>query len=497
MAAYFKQFLSSLFLLSLSFQSLAATIVVNTDITGDGCTIVDAINSANADTAMSGCLGTSTGSFGDDTIVIPEILAIQNLFMVNNTAGTLGANGLPQITSNITIEGNNALIRRSSSPSVPDFRLFYVGAGGNLVLKNVRLVNGKQSNGSAVFVYGGHARIEDSEVRQNNATDPNGCTIANNGVGTFDASVELVNTRVTNNTGCGVVSSSSGAITGSVQLVVQDSVVSGNSRTGISVATGTARIDRSEVSHNVGSGVRSGNDVTLLMRDSTISNNKSASSTSTGGGVAIVIGTGSPVTTLINNTISENEAGTGGGIRHSLGTLNLVNNIVSGNTSLVSSANGKEILRQAGFSGGTPIAGNQRNNLIGTSAITTAQAVSGFVPHASDLLATSNGTVPTPLRKIVRGLKNNGGSGRSHAPAGGSPAIDAAVSTYILGAIFLFGEGCAFTTFFPSFATVTRSDQRGVQRPQGAACDIGAVEYEETTLFVIPLASGGTVIVDL
>lgn len=497
MIAYFKQFIVGSILLSLSFHSFAATIVVNTDTSGSGCTIMDAIDSANANSALGGCLLSTTGSFGDDTIVIPAAQAIQTLSVVNNTAGSLGANGLPQITSTITIEGNNALIQRSPSPTAPDFRLFYVGTGGDLVLKNVRLVNGRQNNGSAMFVYGGSARIENSEVHQNHSPDPAGFTIASFAVGAFDTRLELVRTDVSNNTGGGVVSTASGGVTGNVSLLVEDSVVSQNTESGITVATGSARIDRSEISYNQSSGVRSGNDVTLSVRDSTISNNKSTSSTSTGGGVAIVIGSGSPVTTLINNTITENEAATGGGIRHALGTLTLVNNIVSGNTTLASGTNGKEILRQAGFSGGTPVTDNQRNNVIGTSALTTAQAVTGFTPHASDLLATSDGTVPTPLRQIIQELKTNGGTSRTHAPTAGSPAIDAAVSTYSLGSLLLFGEGCAFTTFFPTFGIVTRGDQRGIKRPQGAACDIGAIEYEETTFYVIPLASGGTVVIDL
>lgn len=497
MANYLKRFILASVSLGLSFHTLAATIVVNTDTSGSGCTIMDAIDSANADSALGGCLLSTTGSFGDDTIVIPESQTIQTLFAVDNTAGSLGANGLPQITSKITIEGNNALIQRSPSPTAPDFRLFYIGTGGDLLLRNVRLVNGRHSNGAAVFVYGGKARIENSEVRANTPLDPNGYAIASFGVGSFDAGLELINTQVLNNNGGAVLSSSSGAITGSVQLLIQDSVVSANTRTGVLIASGSARIDRSEISYNQRSGVRTGNDATLTMRDSTISNNKSTSSTSTGGGVAIVVGTGSPVTTLINNTISENEAATGGGIRHAMGTLNLVNNIVSGNTTLAPGTNGKEILRQPGFSGGTPLAGNQRNNLIGWSGLSTTQAVSGLSPHSSDLLATSDGTVPTPLRQIIQELKYNGGASRSHVPIGGSPAIDTAVSTFSLGSLFLFGEGCSFTTFFPTFGIVTRGDQRGIKRPQGAACDIGAIEYEETTFYVIPLASGGTVVIDL
>jgi hypothetical protein len=503
MLARVKQLIAYPLLLLLTSNAFSATIVVNTDPVGVGCTIIDAINSANANSPLGGCLLTTTGAFGDDTIVIPESQNIHSLFAVNNTAGALGDNGLPQITSNIVIEGNNALIQRSLSPGAPDFRIFYVGTGGDLTLRNVRLANGKENNGSAMFVYGGKAKIEDSVVRQNTATStngsgfPDGYTIASFAVGAFDTELQLNRTEVTDNTGGGIISTRSGSTTGSQQLLVRDSVVSDNSNSGVFVSSGNARIDRSEISFNQSSGVRTGNNVIMTVRDSTISNNKSSSSISTGGGVAIVVGTGTPTTNLINNTITENEAASGGGIRHALGTLTMVNNIISGNTTISAGTNGKEILRHPGFSGGTPTTGNQRNNLIGMSAYTTAQAMSGISAHASDLLATSNGTIPTPINRIMSGLKNNGSVGRTHALVDGSPAIDAAVSTYSLGVPFIFGEGCAFTILFPTFSVVTRDDQRGVERPQQSACDIGAHEQEETMFYVIPMASGGSVIFEL
>jgi hypothetical protein len=51
-------------------------------------------------------------------------------------------------------------------------------------------------------------------------------------------------------------------------------------------------------------------------------------------------------------------------------------------------------------------------------------------------------------------LANNGGFTQTHALLAGSPAIDAGTNT-----------GCPAT------------DQRGITRPQGARCDIGAYEY--------------------
>jgi hypothetical protein len=72
--------------------------------------------------------------------------------------------------------------------------------------------------------------------------------------------------------------------------------------------------------------------------------------------------------------------------------------------------------------------------------------VNGFTPGATDLVPTE------ALAAILGPLTNNDGPTETHALVAGSPAIDAA------------GATCSAT------------DQRGIARPQGADCDIGAVE---------------------
>lgn len=111
----------------------------------------------------------------DGLISLPEAI-----IAANNTAGAdtivLGANtytisspnnywygptGLPPITSDIVIEGNGAIIERSSAGGTPNFRLFFVmgpfhtgGTGkvavstGNLTLRNLTLRNGLARGGN-------------------------------------------------------------------------------------------------------------------------------------------------------------------------------------------------------------------------------------------------------------------------------------------------------------------------------------------------------------
>ena len=82
--------------------ALAATIPV-----GCCCTLVNAITAANTDSATGGC----PAGNGADTIVLPTG-STQTLNSVNNN--TYGPNGLPVITSAITIDGNGSTIARDS-----------------------------------------------------------------------------------------------------------------------------------------------------------------------------------------------------------------------------------------------------------------------------------------------------------------------------------------------------------------------------------------------
>ncbi len=74
---------------------------------------------------------------------------------------------------------------------------------------------------------------------------------------------------------------------------------------------------------------------------------------------------------------------------------------------------------------------------------------------------------PHNVTVVRRRLAASGGFSPTHLPLSGSPAIDNGT-----------GLGCPST------------DQRGVARPQGATCDVGAVAYragDTTPLLYLPL----------
>ena len=112
----------------------AATIVAD----GTTCTLVDAITSANTDTATGGC----TAGSGADVI---ELTADVTLIAVDNT--TDGDNGLPSIATEIEVKGVGASLPRAivRDSGAPDFRIFHVASGGSLVLDTVGISGGLAS----------------------------------------------------------------------------------------------------------------------------------------------------------------------------------------------------------------------------------------------------------------------------------------------------------------------------------------------------------------
>jgi hypothetical protein len=222
------------------------------------------------------------------------------------------------------------------------------------------------------------------------------------------------------------------------------------------------------VSENDGGAIWSSESATLTVIDSTLSGNTALGNRFDGGG-AIFSNRGT--LTVTGSTISNNNAGvSGGGLTIGLGNASISNTTVSNNTALVNG--GIEITS----SGGPPmiiesstVSGNTGTDIQG-SALLLNVIVDG---DCSDGPVTSNGyNIESPGDTCgfdqVGDLKNepdvglgplqgNGGPTETHALLPGSVAIDRIAEA-----------DCGATT-----------DQRGVARPQGTACDVGAFELEQ------------------
>lgn len=227
-----------------------------------------------------------------------------------------------------------------------------------------------------------------------------------------------------------------GGILNNEQLTITSSTLSGNTASlgggGIS-NYGSLTVSNSTLSGNsvtvdagVGGGILNGG--TLTVTSSTISGN----SADYGGGLY-----NNAMATITGSTLSGNSANGGGGLYNVGGTTDFSSSIISGNTAALNLGN--EISR---FSG---VVNLNDDNLIGDNSRTTAQALEGVTPGASDITATSDGSNPTGLTSILNAtLADNGGPTLTHALALGSPAINAGSSSESFdqrGAPFLRDDG--------------------------------------------------------
>ena len=147
-----------LVLLIVNFLFVLSPAVVEAKILPVGCSenaLIIAINQAN-----------SAG--GANTLDLAERCAY-TIDRVNNV-GELGDNGLPQITSDITVNGNNAIILRGDE--APEFRLFQVNDGAALGLKEITLRKGRvaiKGDGGAVYVLAGALTLTGCTLEENDA----------------------------------------------------------------------------------------------------------------------------------------------------------------------------------------------------------------------------------------------------------------------------------------------------------------------------------------
>ncbi len=347
-----------------------------------------------------------------------------------------------------------------------------VGGGiysvGTLTLANSQVLS--NSGGSAGGIYSkGALLIRDSLIASN--TVP---TASGGGITAWTGSTTLINTVVRGNSACcwggGLVSiaaavtvsrstflgntaSDGGGLYSQVGAAIVESAFNGNHAESaggaLKITGGTLALDRSTLSGNIvtgttvgGGAIMAGSSVALVVTNTTLSGNTSAHH---GGGLYLSGG----VASFNNVTITDNQAdsdgdgaGAGGGVwvAPSGAILNLRNTLLAGNDDL------SPLTRHPDCSG--PLA-SQGYNLLGDDT--------GCV--LTPVLGDQVGTAANPIDPRLGPLQDNGGPSGPTGPAlshglrPGSPALD---------------------TGNP--ASCAPVDQRGLPRPVGPICDIGAFE---------------------
>ncbi len=470
-------------------------------IVDDGtCSIREAMVNANDDaTTHDDC--PPTGAYGADTVVLANNATYT---FTDGAFAADGNNALPPVVGILTIDANGSILERDVNAG--DFRILRVASNGNLTLEDATVRNGR-ANGGTVFgnrgggmldrgistirgctfvdnfaeagggiAYGSSstAEIIDSTITSNEASaegggifngephvlEISGTTISNNqaanaggGIMTF----HIVNTSCTTITGndAGNGGGLCLASTGQAQLV--STTVADNDATGTTAFTGN------------GGGIYAGGNnfngtgnLGLYVIDSTVSGNRA---TNDGGGIYNV----SANSFLFSSTIAGNRAdsddqngGTGGGLANTgssftagqstftfPGRVNFGNTLLADNSDDGNGADECVDLQQAPLT--TQIV-SYGNNLIEDPV---GCAITEFVGIGTNITGQDPGLPPLTL--------SPGACSATQCPSA-APAVDGGAVSDL---------GCAGGV--NSLVTV---DQRGLPRPVGGVCDIGACEAQ-------------------
>ncbi len=366
--------------------------------------------------------------------------------------------------SNVTLSNNratqgggvfNAYASGPSDPTPPALTLNSVTLGSNTATSTTQgqggggLFNGSLLTTNGVTITNNTAGYQGGGIYINSyyAVNLSNFTISSNtakmggGISNeIDQSVNLITGTLSSNvSNCcdvgGIASGGGGIVNNDGAMTLTNVTLSGNTATSTGgYGGGIVNIQRMTLTNvtlsgngaQYGAGIYNGASASnaMTLTNVTISGNTHSSPSAGGGGIW---NTTYGNLNLTNATITQNNAAQSGGIQN-LATVTLRNTILAGNTST------------SGYPvdcAGTLTSGGY--NLIGNTSGCT------FVSSTGDLLNTN---------PLLGPLQNNGGSTNTHALSAGSPAIDAVMS------------GC------PPPST----DQRGITRPRGLRCDMGAYE---------------------
>jgi hypothetical protein len=352
--------------------------------------------------------------------------------------GTITLTAEIVIVADTTIDGSGQSVTISGNHAV---RVFKVNVGITLNLSHLTVVNGYSNNSSGGGIYnGGTLNVWNSTFSGNTVTFSPGGAIYNSQAGALN----VRNSEFLDNNASG-----GGGIDNRGTLTVDECTFSGNS-----------------VLYD-GGGVSSfGFEATATISNTTFTDNSASYL-----GAAILNQYG--VMIVSGSTFSDNYAGFGGGgiMNKRYGAVLVSNSSFSANHGsgggIYNDDHGTTIVANCTFSDHTSAGGSIYNLNYGSgstitlknSIVTGSWNCRGTITDGGGNLSFPDATCPGINADPLLGpLQDNGGPTWTMALSPGSAAIDAANDTT-----------CAADP-------VDNRDQRGVVRPQGVHCDIGAFE---------------------
>ena len=359
------------------------------------------------------------------------------------------------LDKNVTIDAS-ALAERVAITTDSMGRVMQVNSGVTAVLNSLKIRHGNTSeDGGGIYNQGNLTLI--NGVLLNNLAGNWGGGIYNTGTLTITDSSFVINYAYYG----GGIFNNGGSVTVTNSSFNENS--SGDVGGGIynATAAGTLTVINSTLAENTSSagGGIANESGSVTVTGSTLTQNSAVHMSGSGGG--LLNGPGGTMT-VANTTLSGNSAGNWGGGIVNYGTLNLTNSTLSGNS--------------APLTGGGGIA-----NMESMAFLHFANTIIANSPSGGDCINEWSGAISTNTNNLVEDgscaaslsgdpmladLADNGGPTWTMALLAGSPAFDA-------------GDDATCAA-----EPVSGKDQRGVTRPQGAHCDIGAYEKVIFTIFL-------------
>ena len=401
-------------------------------------------------------------------------------------------------------------------------RLLRQDGTGYVELRNVTLTRGGSDGPGGAVTTRGEITIVDSTIKQNLAEEPGGgvmsqrratiirSTIVGNlanddggGVYARRGGIQVYDSIVSAN----LVDGSGGALGSTGDILVVRSHMDGNTTDGDGGAIytdedGDVTVVDSTVSGSTADGPGGAiftldGDVTIV--NSTLSGNRADDRGGAISGEAAVTIVNSTISRNVavahvgggvwsrgdmlvaNSTVSDNYAEAKGGGLHAAGVLTLVNSTVADNVASVAPNIGVGERLEASGS----VIGPAKVGIINGHAQPTESSCDTPVSISHGYNIVTEGscrlTAPTDLVGVDSGLgplRGYGGPAETRLPDAGSPALDHVPAGACLELPLprsLEGEQ-HLAGLVDDLGALLRTDQRGVPRPQGPACDAGAVE---------------------
>ncbi|MGB5485806.1 MAG: choice-of-anchor Q domain-containing protein, partial [Lysobacterales bacterium] len=263
-------------------------------------------------------------------------LAVDGEYVLNSVEFGSNPSGLPRVESDLVINGNGAVIRRSLEEGTPSFRILLIDTGASATLHDLTIRDGFTTGFGGGISSLGVLTLEQCQVLNN--TSAQGGGIFNTGLLTLTRTVISENVVVSGNGGGAIYSQGVDA-----ELILSNSTVSDNisgtaagggirSLVSASGLGGIATLTDTMVTGNSAPGVNGwgggiDNNGTMVINGGEISGN---SANLDGGGIHTARSLSVDGTVMANNTAGRR----GGGVANNIGMVVIIQTEIAGNTAV-------------------------------------------------------------------------------------------------------------------------------------------------------------------